>query len=404
MNEPVINEKILLNFDSHHEWYINQTIIEVAARAKQYMQQYNRLMGSFQQHQSPPYLQNTEKPVGNGCNGGGNGKGNGAGNGNNPNPKPKPVPYQHPTIPPPPAAPAPAPAPTRQPVDATEVNNIMSILQNGDKATYLAQLRQQSPSKFYSMETKNACSKVGAYSTWQQIASRTQPAPTTPAPSPPLTPAAARRAQINEQHNQAQQMMETMIGTQGLQLLSELSDVKEEDETEVNSNNHNSNTPVDPYYYYSSNLPKSLLRTKDQLLSTLRKKLQEKRQRNLTTLTSRRPLQTTTPQQAVTIIAHCNTATIPTTATRLPLLSNSHRVIADSGATHFMTGIPSLFGDITYYSATHTSKKPHVMLGDDTTYHPVEGYGWVNYLLKGKRIRHHALFIPALGKTSLLSV
>jgi hypothetical protein len=207
----------------------------------------------FQHHHSPSYFQNAEKPAGNGQHGGNNkqGKGsnNGSDNGNNPNPKPnpKPAPTQQPHLPPPAAAPAPAPA--RRQVDVTEVNNIMSVLQNGDKATYLKQLRQQSLSKFYSMETKNACSNVGAYSVWQQIVSNTQPVPSTPAPvSPPAqAPAAARRAQVNQQHNQAQQMMETMIGHQGMQLLSELSDVEEEDETVVDSNNNNSNTPVDPY-------------------------------------------------------------------------------------------------------------------------------------------------------------
>jgi hypothetical protein len=194
--------------------------------------------------------------------------------------KPKPVPYQQPNSAPPASTPALPPAPTAAhcPVDTTEVNNIMSILRDGDKATYLHQLCQQSLSKFYSMETKNACSHVGTYNVWQQIASNQQSAPLTQAPAPPPapTPAAARQAQINQQHNQAQHMMETMIGSQGMQILSELSKVEEEDEIEVDHSNNNSNTPVDPYSIFLSNIPKSLLYTKDRLMSSLCSKLKAK--------------------------------------------------------------------------------------------------------------------------------
>jgi hypothetical protein len=94
----------------------------------------------------------------------------------------------------------------------------------------------------------------------------------------------------------------------------------------------------------------------------------------------------------------------PTTVTSSDnSLTAGHRVVADSGATHFMSGIPLLFESITEYNQ-RDSDIPKVMLGDESTFHPVKGYGCVNYTLKGHRIRHQALYIPALGKTSLLSV
>jgi dUTP pyrophosphatase len=44
------------------------------------------------------------------------------------------------------------------------------------------------------------------------------------------------------------------------------------------------------------------------------------------------------------------------------------------------------------------------MLGDETTFHPVCGYGWINYFIGGHQFCQLALYVPALGKTTLLSV
>jgi hypothetical protein len=68
-----------------------------------------------------------------------------------------------------------------------------------------------------------------------------------------------------------------------------------------------------------------------------------------------------------------------------------------------MSGIPPLFESITEYNHMD-SDIPKVMLDDESTFHLVKGYEYINYTLKGHRIRHQALYIPALGKTSLLSV
>jgi hypothetical protein len=227
LNEPVINEKIFIDFNDRHEWYKNQTIIEVASKAKQYMQQYNQLMGSFHQQKhtpapNPPQMEKQQdkhyEGGWNGGNGNGNG-GNGANNGypNNPQPWPTPTPtapFQQPNQ---------DPSPEQQcQVDQYKVTNIMNILCNGDKAIYLKQLCQRSLTKFYSKETKNTCNNMG-------IASPTNPDNVlSPAAIMPI-PVAAKCAQINQQHNQqrnqAQQMMETMIGAKGWQLIAELSDI-----------------------------------------------------------------------------------------------------------------------------------------------------------------------------------
>jgi hypothetical protein len=79
-------------------------------------------------------------------------------------------------------------------------------------------------------------------------------------------------------------------------------------------------------------------------------------------------------------------------------------VVIDSGATDTMTACKSLFEDITYYSDINNQIIPQVMMRDKHTYHPVKGYGWINYVLNGHRIRQMALYIPALGNTTLFSV
>jgi dUTP pyrophosphatase len=62
-----------------------------------------------------------------------------------------------------------------------------------------------------------------------------------------------------------------------------------------------------------------------------------------------------------------------------------------------------LFEEITYYNV-NKENQPYVMLGDECTYHPVMGYGWINYKINSYHVRQMALYIPALGETTLLSV
>ena len=77
--------------------------------------------------------------------------------------------------------------------------------------------------------------------------------------------------------------------------------------------------------------------------------------------------------------------------------------VADSGATDDMTPHADLFESITYYD-TNNKYQPQVMLGDEETFHPIVGYGYMNYSLNGHRIRRRGLYIPGLGNTTLLSI
>ena len=79
------------------------------------------------------------------------------------------------------------------------------------------------------------------------------------------------------------------------------------------------------------------------------------------------------------------------------------RACIDSAASADMIPAKEYFDTLTYYDQSDDST-PSVMLGDETTLVPVIGYGLAKYSINGKTIRKRALYVPALGKTALLSV
>ena len=81
--------------------------------------------------------------------------------------------------------------------------------------------------------------------------------------------------------------------------------------------------------------------------------------------------------------------------------TNEKILIPDSGATHHMDVDKSLFEDIEYYSK---HSRPQVMLGNEKTYCAVHGFGYLKFIANKKIIRLHALYIPNLGNSTLLSI
>jgi hypothetical protein len=86
-----------------------------------------------------------------------------------------------------------------------------------------------------------------------------------------------------------------------------------------------------------------------------------------------------------------------------PSSLTSTTAIPDSGSTEHMTGSQHLFSELHFFEDTNTTP-PTVTLGDDK--HKISATGWgVMDLLEGsKRIRRIALFVPALGNITLLSI
>ena len=65
-----------------------------------------------------------------------------------------------------------------------------------------------------------------------------------------------------------------------------------------------------------------------------------------------------------------------------------------------MTSVVDLFESLTSFPIDNA---PSVLMGDDQTLLRVSGYGYINYIVHGKRIRHLAYYVPGLG-TTLFSV
>ena len=78
--------------------------------------------------------------------------------------------------------------------------------------------------------------------------------------------------------------------------------------------------------------------------------------------------------------------------------AQSETAVTDSGATNDMSGREELFEYI-----VPLKKRKYVTLGDDKTSLIIKGYGMMNYLLNGKRVRRFGYFVPELGVT-LLSI
>jgi hypothetical protein len=104
-------------------------------------------------------------------------------------------------------------------------------------------------------------------------------------------------------------------------------------------------------------------------------------------------------------LATCRHVPTPTTSAPLSSFTRSSssyiRAVCDSGASHSMTSHLDLFSSITYFSST--SPTPKALMGDDTTALPIEGYGYIDYIVHNHRIRHFAYYVPLLG-TTLISI
>jgi deoxyuridine 5'-triphosphate nucleotidohydrolase len=131
--------------------------------------------------------------------------------------------------------------------------------------------------------------------------------------------------------------------------------------------------------------------------------------RNATSITSilRPPKSYSTPQKDRTVKFHSSVTNLQLhqqhqhaeyIQPHTPNSKSNDQAIADSGATHDMTSNDQLFESI-----IPLKRRKYVTLGDDKTTLIIKGYGFMNYLLNGKRIRRIGYYVPNLG-TTLLSI
>jgi deoxyuridine 5'-triphosphate nucleotidohydrolase len=151
--------------------------------------------------------------------------------------------------------------------------------------------------------------------------------------------------------------------------------------------NDNKNT-VEPYsHHFSSNLICRNVKSITSILRPCQSYLQPQKTRKVQFHHTVTNLQLHRNHQHAEYIQPHTTTTI-----------TNDQAIADSGATHDMSSNSQLFESI-----IPLKRKRYVTLGDDKTTLIIKGYGFMNYLLNGKRVRRIGYFVPQLG-TTLLSI
>ena len=217
--------------------------------------------------------------------------------------------------------------------------------------------------------TKNACTNLEIYHIWSKInTEEVQPRPAN---------AAARQMKTDQQQDNASlgdtfaQALKTALSEHSKQMITKFKDMNmtTNESATSNSNDNSSNEPSNPYLHVvlpsSTPSPSNPIPSND--LPTPPDLLQHNPQAHVTKMPS--------------ILG--------------PLL------VADSGCTHTMAGLLHLFQSITYYDPHHRSE---VTLGDNSTCCQIYGYGYITVQLKSYTIRLLALYVPALGDTTLLSI
>jgi hypothetical protein len=323
-----------------------------------------------------------------------------------------------------PTTPNPATTPNKdakKEVNDAQVAIMMDAMRNAsDKLKFLKDLKMRDYTKFRSLETRNSCSRLQSYDLWYQAAKGgqqllTNDETTTQSQPPPPT---VRRVEVPDQvskapsiRDQVQSALQEALGPQGMQLLAEIQSVNStintdddaiNEESSLNSNNNTvnpySNSVISSKTNKSNNFNKFLKILKQLVKLKLKTKPITQYPTKLPTIIEEEDQSPTT-----NVIAMC--ATVVNAPSSPPPFSShrGHRAMIDSGATDTMTAHSELFESITHFADTdHT--QPKVMLGDENTFHPVSGYGWINYMIGNRRVCQPALYIPALGQTTLISV
>ncbi len=317
----------------------------------------------------------------------------------------------------------------RRTSDETKVNSLMAALSNArDKQQYLQKIKTDDNATFKSLEMKHACTNLNLYNIWRNIANGNNAPPTNNTTTgnrndnnnangngatQPTAAArrAAQQAQTDAISAQVQAVLRDALGEQSNKLLEQMQNMggpssatgQPDEETQVEDHNDN-NTGVVGYSHSTVECPidfQSLLSTIQPLCQALilvRTKL--------ASLSSTPPSSSPTPpvipipSKPIHIMAECK---YMATASRVNS-TTSRTIVADSGATDDMTADLALFDSITMFDSSSTSPQPHVLLGDETTKLPIAGYGFMHYKMGQYVLRRKALYVPALGPTSLLSI
>ena len=358
LQEHQINVQILMTLPSKPEWWSNLSLLEIASKAENFIKQYKTLLPRKKtKSQDTPSPKQDDKSTG----------------------------------------------PSQKDLSKIREDKVYKELSNAtDVRELLQKWKKSNTEKFRDISTKRACNRADCYAIYKQLESNRPDNNGTrlrEAVTEKKTQAAARRAAADKaQATALADAVEKVMTNQFAALMDQMGGDSDDDASEtVTEEENNSNTDITDYStllppYLTNMITNHFIKLQSLLKSHRRKKRKIKIPKPLQPpINCQQIIPTITPETPTNVLAKCKH--ISTSA------NSTTTAIADSGATHNMSGDKSLFESITYYETP-----PQVMLGDETTFHPIEGYGWINFLTGDKRIRLRALFIPGLGKTTLLSI
>ena len=262
-----------------------------------------------------------------------------------------------------------------------QVQQYVKMLQKvNSMEPYLTKLKANNDEKFKSKPFKQACTAIDAYDVWKKVQTGDNDGNENTNP-----PARARRAKTDTDiHTEAiTEALKTALSNHGDSLLTELRNMglNHDGSRESNGNSNNDTNDQTNVYLQSSSDSLDIHKISEMLAKAIQPMLFK---HHTPTTSSSSPLILDKTENSLATYQQGGQVLIP-----------------DSGATHHMSGDEKLFEEIEYYSK---SKRPQVLLGDDTTHCDVFGFGYMKFQAHNKVIRLHALFIPALKQSSLLSI
>ena len=371
LGEKRLNENIVLELEHKPDWFQNKTILEIANKALRYMKAYKALPTSIEPKKVEPPRPKIDKINKDKANDGGWQK----------------VPYRNKD------KETEDDEKSKKELMESKITTLTESLKKvSDLKPYLSKLKKNDPVKFKSFAMKQACTRAGAWDVYSLVS---QPPPSTPTAAAP--PVAARR--VTNDNVGAMEALTSTMTKQFETLMNRMDrDIAEgghnEDTThseQDNDNNSQSQSYLLNLFNYSPPVATHTIPTfaqLEQFVITYISQLSNFCKKYADYKLSRRSKQ----QASQTTVVH-------KTTTHKHKPSTTSIAVADSGATDTMTGDKSLFENISYYDNPSS-----VVLGDETTCHPIEGYGWITFTAQNRTMKIKALYVPALGKSTLFSI
>ena len=406
LNDPVVNDTILMDFKD--EWYVGQTILSLVPKVTNHIDHVKEINPKYKEKYnnkalSEQILQYLKKA---------NGKHQGKSNGSNDTSKQFTKDGNT----------SGGKSQDQTPQDSNYYTKLADTLTKcDDKIAYLTKCVQNNRSKFMDREFKRTCSKTNSWDAWMEVAKQNDvhiPKSTARRVAAGDGPPAWMQDYTQNLFQQQEQHFKDQLASLETSLLESGSSNKTKAVTfadAVKGGNTGQEAPTSEVINDKNNnevkaYPYSPLFQRIALLRAKMVHLQQKQSRHKSETTSTTNSPTHSTSNATLSPDNLSASSPPPwnikckyipTSSYLPKTS---KAVSDSGSTDTLSGDASLFEHISHFVNDINNPAPTVTLGDDVTTHPIQGYGWMNYMVDGRRIRQKGYYVPNLGNITLISI